>query len=86
MAQYSVGEVVTETTRATLCVAINPHMFRTAGATTSAVHAGDQPHLGSALLHHTHPTVTQEHYNRARGISAGKAYAEVTRRYRAGEC
>ena len=85
MAQYSVGEVVTETAGATLGVAINPHMFRTAAATTSAVHAGDQPHLGSALLHHTHPTVTQEHYNRARSISAGKTYAEVTRRYRAGE-
>jgi integrase len=85
MAQCSVGEVVTETTRATLGVAINPHMFRTAGATTSAVHAGDQPHLGSALLHHTHPTVTQENYNRASSISAGKAYAEVTRGYRARE-
>jgi integrase len=85
MAQCSLGEVVTETTRATLGVAINPHMFRTAGATSSAVHAGDQPRLGSALLHHTHPTVTQENYNRASSISAGKAYAEVTRRYRARE-
>jgi hypothetical protein len=27
-----------------------------------------------------HPTVTQENYNRASSISAGKAYAEVTTR------
>jgi hypothetical protein len=82
MAQCSVAEVVTETTRSTLGVAINPHLFRTAAATTTAVHAGDKPHLGSALLHHRHPTVTQENYNRASNISAGRAYREITQRVR----
>jgi site-specific recombinase XerD len=82
MAQCSVAEVVTETTRSTLGVAINPHLFRTAAATTTAVHAGDKPHLGSALLHHRHPTVTQENYNRASSISAGRAYREITQRVR----
>jgi hypothetical protein len=82
MAQCSVGEVITETTRSTLGVAINPHLFRTAGATTTAVHAGDKPHLGSALLHHRHPTVTLENYNRASSISAGRAYREIIQRFR----
>ena len=82
MAQCSVGEVIIETTRSTLGVAINPHLFRTAGATTTAVHAGDKPHLGSALLHHRHPTVTQENYNRASSISAGRAYREIIQRFR----
>jgi site-specific recombinase XerD len=82
MAQCSVGEVITETTRSTLGVAVNPHLFRTAGATTTAVHAGDKPHLGSALLHHRHPTVTQENYNRASSISAGRAYRDVIQRFR----
>jgi site-specific recombinase XerD len=83
MAQCSVGEVITETTRSLLGVAINPHMFRTAGATTVANHAGHKPHLGSAILHHSHPVVAQEHYNRACGISASKAYGSLTRQFRA---
>jgi len=49
MAQCSVGEVITETTRSTLGIAISAHLFRTAAATTAAIHAGDKPHLGSAL-------------------------------------
>ncbi len=73
MAESYVGELITETARLTLGIPINPHMFRTAAATTSAIHAGDMPHLGSAVLHHTHPAVTLENYNRASSISAGRA-------------
>ena len=82
MAEYSIREVITETTRSVLDVAISPHLFRTAATTTAAVHAGEKPHLGSAILHHSHPTVTLESYNRASGISAGRAYREVTCRFR----
>lgn len=82
MAQCSVGETITETTRATLGVPINPHMFRAAAVTSVAIHAGDKPHVGSALLHHTHPAVTQENYNRASCISAAKAYSKLTEQFR----
>ena len=82
MAECFVREVITETTRTTLDVAINPHMFRAAGATTAAIHAGDKPHLGSAILHHSHNVVTQENYNRASGISASRAYGRLTRKFR----
>jgi site-specific recombinase XerD len=82
MAQCSIGEVITDTTRSTLGVAMNPHLFRTAGVTTAAVHAGDKLHLGSALLHHRHPTVTLQNYNRASSISAGRAYRDVIQRFR----
>jgi len=82
MAQCSVGEVITETMRSTLGVAINPHLFRTAGVTTAAVHAGHNPHLGSALLHHRHPSVTLENYNRASSISASRAYRGIVQRFR----
>jgi site-specific recombinase XerD len=81
MAESYVGELITETARLTLGVPVNPHMFRTAAATTSAIHAGDMPHLGSAVLHHTHPTVTLENYNRASSISAGRALREVIQRF-----
>jgi site-specific recombinase XerD len=78
----SVGELIAETTRSTVGVKISPHLFRTAAATTAAIHAGGNPHLASALLHHRHSTVTAEHYNRATSLKAAKAYAEITRRYR----
>ena len=82
IAESYIGELITETARLTLGVPVNPHMFRTAAATTSAIHAGDMPHLGSAVLHHTHPTVTLENYNRASSISAGRALREVIQRFR----
>jgi site-specific recombinase XerD len=82
MAECSVREVITETARATLGVPVNPHMFRTAAVTTSAVYAGDQPHLGSALLHHAHGPNAQQNYNRASCISAGKAYREIIQSFR----
>jgi Phage integrase family len=72
MAASSVGEVITETTQLTLGTPNSPHMFRTGAATTAAIHAGDMPHLGSAVLHHAHPAAL-ENYNRASCISAGRA-------------
>ena len=65
-----------------LGVPINPHMFRRRLRTTAAIHAGDKPHLGSAILHHTHPVVTQQNYNRASCISASKAYGSLMRKFR----
>jgi site-specific recombinase XerD len=82
MAEYSIREVITETTRSALGVAISPHLFRTAATTTAAIRAGDKPHLGSALLHRSHPTVTLENYNRASSISAGRAYREIIQQFR----
>jgi site-specific recombinase XerD len=52
MSYASMGELITETTRMTIGVAVSPHLFRTAGVTTLATRAGDKPHAGSALLHH----------------------------------
>lgn len=78
----SVGEVITETARLTLGVAVNPHMFRTAAVTTAAIHVGGMPHLGSALLHHWHDIVAQQNYNRASCISAGRALREVILNFR----
>ena len=79
MSESYIGEVITETARLTHGVPINPHMFRTAAATTAAIHAGDRPHLGSAVLHHTH---TLENYNRASCISAGRALRDVVQHVR----
>jgi integrase len=82
MRYSSTGELITNTTYSTLGVKVSPHLFRACGATTGAIHAGDNPHLASALLHHRHPVVTAEHYNRATSLNAAKALAAVTRLYR----
>jgi integrase len=82
MSYAMVGEVLTEATRSTVGVPISPHLFRTADASTAAVYGGDFPHLASALLHHSHPRVTEAHYNRATGLTAARAYAAVARQYR----
>jgi integrase len=82
MSQCSVAETITETTRMTVGVSVNPHLFRTAGVTTLATRAGNKPHAGSALLHHRPGPVTQENYNRASCISAGKSLSAVNQSYR----
>ena len=84
MSYASVAETIPETTRITLGIKVNPHLFRTAGVTTLATSAGDKPHAGGALLHHRPGPVTQEHYNRASCLSAAKALLAVNHHYRRG--
>jgi site-specific recombinase XerD len=81
MSYASMGELITETTRMTIGVAVSPHLFRSAGATTLATRVGDRPHAGSALLHHG-PNGPQENYNRASCITAGRSLAAINQRYR----
>jgi integrase len=71
---------ITETTRMTLGVPVNPHRFRTSGATSAALHASHSPHLASALLQHADSTVTEEHYNRASSLSVARDFAKLVRR------
>jgi integrase len=82
MSYASMSKLITETTELTIGVRVNPHLFRTAGVTTLATRAGDNPHAGSALLHHQPGPVTQENYNRASSITAGRSLAAVTQQHR----
>jgi site-specific recombinase XerD len=82
MSCASIAETIPETTETTIGVRVSPHLFRTAGVTTLATRAGDKPHAGSALLHHRPGPVTQENYNRASCISAGKSLRVVNQHYR----
>jgi len=74
----NLGTLVSRLTRETLGVDVSPHLFRAAASTTAATYGSRFPHLASALLNHTDPRVTEEHYNRATSISAANAYAEIT--------
>jgi integrase len=77
MSYNGVEHAISETTRSSIGVDVSPHLFRTAAASTGAVYGGNMPHLATALLNHTDPRVTEEHYNRASSVSAGKIYAEI---------
>jgi integrase len=73
----NMGTLISRVTRECLGVDVSPHLFRTAAASTAAAYGGRTPHLASAVLDHTDPRVTEEHYNRATSISAAKVYAEI---------
>jgi integrase len=81
MTRRKIGSLITQITKETLGIAISPHLFRTIDATTAADALGNMPHLASALLGHTHPNITEEHYNRGSSLSAGKEYAEILQKH-----
>ena len=81
MSYAGVERVLTETTRTTVGIAVSPHLFRTATASSAAIHGGANPHLASALLHHTDAQVTEAHYNRASSISAGESLRSIIQGY-----
>ena len=81
MSYAGVERVLTETTRTTVGIPVSPHLFRTAIASSAAIHGGANPHLASALLHHTDAHVTEAHYNRASSISAGESLRSIIQGY-----
>jgi len=81
----NLGGLISKITRETLGVDVSPHLFRTAAASTAAAYGSGTPHLASALLNHTDPRVTEEHYNRASSIRASEVYADIVRETLSGE-
>jgi integrase len=77
---FGCERIIREATFVTLGTRISPHLFRTCAASMAYLHAGDQPYLASALLQHTDRTVTEAHYNRAKGASYGRAFSLLVER------
>jgi site-specific recombinase XerD len=75
------SSLLPEVTLKTVGIAISPHLFRTAGATTAAVAKGDMPHLGTALLGHINHRITEEDYIRPSSVIAGNELAVVLQHY-----
>src|SRR5262249_24391028 len=65
-----------------LDVRIAPHDVRDAAAATWAIHAPDEIGIARDLLAHSDLRTTTRHYNRARGVEASRAYAQLI----AGKC
>ena len=82
MSYAGVEGVIKATTVLTVGVDVSPHLFRAAGASTAATYGGDNPHLASALLHHTDASVTNAHYNRATGLTAADRLRQLVRHMR----
>ena len=76
-----VSRIIGRCTLSTTGVKVSAHLFRTSAASSAAAYAGDNPHLASALLHHTDPRFTNEHYNRATCLSAAESFRQIIRRY-----
>jgi integrase len=85
MTRKAIGTLVSKITFETLGVDLSPHLFRSAAASTAAAQGGANPHLASALLNHTDPRVTEDHYTRATSISAAETYASLIGQYRASD-
>jgi site-specific recombinase XerD len=79
MTAHTLSKLIPQITSETIGVAISPHLFRTADATTAAEAKGDMPHLASALLGHTHWQNTED-YIRASSLSAANEYAEIVQK------
>ena len=79
LTKKNLGTLISKITLETVGVNVSPHLFRMAGASTSALLAGDLPHLGSALLGHIDPRLTEEHYRRVSSINASMTYSAIVR-------
>ena len=80
MTGRDVGKLITRLTLETLGIAISPHLFRTADATTAADASGEMPYLASALLGHTDRRITDEHYKRNSSLNVQIDYAQIIRK------
>ena len=76
-----VARLIRKTTLSTVGVKLNPHLFRTSAASAAAVYGGDNPYLGSAILHNADPRVTLGHYNRATSLTAAESFRQLIRQY-----
>jgi integrase len=77
MTYLAVERVIKQTTRTTVGIDVSPHLFRTSGVSTCAAHAGERPHLGSALMHHTDPRVTEQNYSRGKCVASAQKFADL---------
>ncbi|RTL63141.1 MAG: site-specific integrase [Hyphomicrobiales bacterium] len=77
LSYHHLGLRITELTQKAFGVAVSPHLFRTAAATTIA--AADPHRVGTAtaILGHADPRTAERYYNQARSIDAGRAYHKV---------
>ena len=73
----SLYRLVCKRTRDAFGKRINPHLFRSCLATSTAVHHGAEMGLAMTVLDHQSSEVTERYYNQAKMIDAVRAYQEI---------
>ncbi len=79
MGYSRIFKVIVSVTEATIGVAISPHGFRYAAATTAAWKAGNMPHLASGILQHQDRRITDANYIRATSFEAAQQFGKMLR-------
>ncbi len=75
-------QMISRRTKDAFGIAISPHLFRDAAATTWALNAPDQIRVASDLLGHASPRTAERHYNQANSISAARRLAAAISKQR----
>jgi len=77
LTQMALYDIVRKRTKAAFGVAINPHAFRDAAATTLAIHDPLHVRVAAPVLGHRSLSTTERFYNQARSLDAHRRYLEV---------
>ena len=77
LSEDALYRLVCRRTRAAFGKRINPHLFRSCLATSTAVHHGAHMGLAMTVLRHQNSDVTERHYNQGEMIDAVRAYQEI---------
>ena len=77
MGAAAIRHQITLRTREAFGRPVNPHLFRDSQATGLAIRAPDQIQMISALLEHSNHTTSEEYYNLAGSLEAGRRYSKV---------
>ena len=80
MGYSRIFKVIVSVTEATIGVAVSPHGFRYAAATTAAWKAGNMPHHASGILQHQDRRITDDCYIRATSFEAAQQLGKMLRR------
>jgi integrase/recombinase XerD len=73
----SIYGLICKRTRDVFCKRINPHLFRSCLATSTAIYHGAEIGLAMTVLDHTSSEVFERYYNQAKMIDAVKGYQEI---------
>ena len=77
LSENGLYRLICKRTRAAFDKRINPHLFRSCLATSTAVHHGAQMGLAITVLRHQNSEDIELHYNQAKMIDAVRAYQEM---------
>ncbi len=75
-------DTVRKRTKAAFGVAINPHAFRDAAATTLAIHDPEHVRVAAPVLGHRSLSTTEKFYNQAKSLDAHRRYTDALSRLR----